>query len=226
MTETNGKSVFLRAIVRSNQDPQGLGRIKVSYPRFSGTSSEVNSGWVQMTSPFASSEHGQWFLPDEGDEVLVALESSNFSMPIVLGSLYSEKRKPPGVGRGGDKNQDGKNSVKFIKTKAGNELSFEDASGKEEVLLKQTDGSQIKMKKDETVVTESGGSTLSLKGGKVALGNSSAELLDLISQVLEVFEQNASTMVSTAVGPGVLNPGVMAKVSEVKAKLAQLKGSL
>jgi uncharacterized protein involved in type VI secretion and phage assembly len=226
VTDRNGKSVFLRAIVRSNRDPDGLGRVKVSYPSFSGNSSEINSDWVQIVSPFASSEYGQWFLPEEGDEVLVALESTNIAMPIVMGTLYSSKRKPPTVGRGGDKNQDGKNTVKFIKTKAGNQLCFDDSSGKEEVLLEEKDGTKLKLKKDEALLSESTGAKLSLKNNKVALGNSSAELLDLIEQVLDVIQQNAATMVATAVGPGVLNPGVMAKIVEVKTKLGMLKGSL
>jgi uncharacterized protein involved in type VI secretion and phage assembly len=49
--------------------------------------------------------------------------------PVILGSLYSKKHAPPASGKGGDFNSDGQNSVKFISTRAGHLLCFNDTEG-------------------------------------------------------------------------------------------------
>lgn len=206
-----------RALVTANKDPQKLGRVQVRYPHYLGNSSEMSTQWARVCQPYGSSENGAWFLPDVGDEVLVAFESSNVDNPIVVGSLYGEKNKPPTSGLSGDYNDDGKNNLKFIKTRAGNLFALDDSPS--------APGVEIVGKK-KMLARDDMGAKVKLEDGKIAIGNSAGELLDLFDQLLDGIQNAAPMMVQTAVGPGVLNPALVAKVSVLKAKLAMMKGSL
>ena len=53
-----------------------------------------------------------YFLPEVGDEVLVAFERGDLRFPYVLGSLWNGKDKPPST------NDDGKNDVRMIHSRA------------------------------------------------------------------------------------------------------------
>jgi len=203
------KSVYVRALVTDNKDPDKLARVKVIYPHFSGDAAQLPSEWARVCQPYASKGNGVWFLPEVGDEVLVVFQGENLEHPIVLGTFYSSKNSPPKSGRSGDLNDDGKNNLKFLKSKAGNLLVFDDSPGKEGVALKDSEGAQLKFEK-----------------GKIALGNKSAELFDLLDQLLDCLNQNASQFVSTAVGPGTLNPTILQKITETKEKIGQMKGKL
>jgi uncharacterized protein involved in type VI secretion and phage assembly len=141
------------AIVTNIKDEEKLGRIKVNFP-WLAESSETD--WVRVMSPYAGSSRGIYFLPEVGDEVLVAFQKGQVSAPYVIGSLWSNKAKPP------EENADGKNAIKMIKTKgghtitldetdskgkveiksnAGHTITLDDASGKENVLIKDKSGS-------------------------------------------------------------------------------------
>lgn len=198
---------FTRAIVTANQDPEKQGRIQVRYPGRNSGSREIPTEWARLCSPYASKDSGAWFLPEVGDEVLVVIEGGRITEPLVIGSLHGPKNPPPKSDLSGDLNSDGKNQLRFIKTKSGNLLAFDDA--KDAIQLKETSGAQLKVEK-----------------GTVALGTSSIELLDQLVSLLDSLVNAAPTFVSTAVGPGILNPALMAKAAEVKAKISTIKGKL
>jgi hypothetical protein len=86
-----------------------------------------------------------------------------------------------------------------------------------EVAITGTSGATIK---------GSGGATLKLAEGKVGLGGPAAELLDLMDQQLDAIINNAPTFVSTAVGPGVLNPTVVTLLTQIKTLLGLIKGGI
>jgi len=65
-----------------------------------------------------------------------------------------------------------------------------------------------------------------IKSPKVALGTSSAELLDLIDKLLEAMQKAAPQLVQTAVGPGAMDPNLISSIVEIKTKLAQIKGKV
>ena len=70
-----------RAVVRANEDPDKLGRIRVEYPAFHGDSASTPSEWARLCVPYASDGHGSWFLPEVGDEVLDAVDRIAMSSP-------------------------------------------------------------------------------------------------------------------------------------------------
>jgi hypothetical protein len=78
----------------------------------------------------------------------------------------------------------------------------------------------------DTLLEAGGGAKLKLSGGKVALGAGATEVVDSLIKVLDQFINNAATIVATAVGPGQLNPAVVAQFTSMKAALTAIKGSL
>jgi uncharacterized protein involved in type VI secretion and phage assembly len=165
-----------RAIVRANEDPDKLGRIKVEYPAFHGESAKTPSEWARLCVPYASSGHGGWFLPEVGDEVLVVFENGNLDHPIVLGALYGAARKPPTSGRPGD----GKSEVRFLKTKSGHLLCFDDGSeGK--VTLQDKDGRkfEIDSSKQEMTIADTGGNVVKIEPAKISIQHKSGDKVEL-----------------------------------------------
>jgi phage protein D/phage baseplate assembly protein gpV len=68
------------------------GRVKVKYP---GLGDAIESGWARVVVPHAGKDRGMFFIPQVGDEVVVAFEHGDTRRPIVIGSLFNGKDKPP-----------------------------------------------------------------------------------------------------------------------------------
>jgi uncharacterized protein involved in type VI secretion and phage assembly len=111
------------AIVRDIRDPEGLGRVKVDFPwrTDSGAGVSVTDGddrahsyWARIATLFAGAGRGSIFIPEVGDEVLVAFEHGDPGRPIVLGALWNSEDTPPE-----SKDGEGKNHVRAIHSRSG-----------------------------------------------------------------------------------------------------------
>lgn len=130
-------------IVTANDDPEGLGRVRVTYP---WRESEDESYWARIATPMAGAEMGTYFLPEVGDEVLVAFDSGDIDHPYILGALWNGEQPPP------EDNADGTNAVRTIRSRSGHEITLDDAdtggkieittSGGHKVILNDTSGSE------------------------------------------------------------------------------------
>jgi uncharacterized protein involved in type VI secretion and phage assembly len=78
--------------VISQLDPLSLGRVQVQLPFIDSVDL---SPWARIASPMASTETGFYFIPQMGDEVLVAFEHGDPAVPYVIGSLWSASAPPP-----------------------------------------------------------------------------------------------------------------------------------
>ncbi len=74
------------ATVVNCRDPEDQGRVQVL---FEWMGPEAISDWVRVTQIGASEAFGFLWLPEEGDEVLVAFEHGDPSKPVIIGSLYN-----------------------------------------------------------------------------------------------------------------------------------------
>ena len=74
------------ATVVNCRDPEDQGRVQLL---FEWMGPEAISDWVRVTQIGASEGFGFLWIPEEGDEVLVAFEHGDPSRPIVIGSLYN-----------------------------------------------------------------------------------------------------------------------------------------
>lgn len=80
-------------IVTKLKDPQGEGRIKVKFTSFLDGGPE--STWAAIAAPMAGGSRGVFFMPEIGDEVLVAFDRGHFDHPYVIGFLWNGVDKPP-----------------------------------------------------------------------------------------------------------------------------------
>ena len=80
------------AVVTNSDDPTKAGRVKLKFPWLAD---DYESDWARTVAVGAGDSRGIAFLPEVGDEVLVAFERGDVRSPFVLGALWSTKNQPP-----------------------------------------------------------------------------------------------------------------------------------
>lgn len=80
------------ATVLNPVDPLLLGRIQV---QLSFIDCLDLSSWARVVVPMAGLGHGNYFIPNIGDQVLVAFENGDINAPYIVGSLWNAISFPP-----------------------------------------------------------------------------------------------------------------------------------
>ena len=114
------------AIVTNVKDPDKQGRVKICFPRLPG---KPESDWARVAQPSAGPGRGFYWLPEVSDEVLVAFERGQSSIPYVIGALWNGKDKPMKDAYTAD------NSKRMIQTKSGHQIVLDDKSGEEKITI-------------------------------------------------------------------------------------------
>jgi uncharacterized protein involved in type VI secretion and phage assembly len=132
VTETKRKPVVGLHVARvvDLNDPESLGRIKVSYPWLDSQ----QTAWVRLMVPHAGKDRGWYALPELDDEVLIGYEHGNTDHPVVLGCLYNKENAPMQEALSTE------NDVKMFMTRSGNKIVFNDKDGAEQIVISQKDG--------------------------------------------------------------------------------------
>jgi type VI secretion system secreted protein VgrG len=160
---------FVNARVVDNNDPAGVGRVKVKF----FWQEENVTNWARMMTPHAGADRGFMFLPEIGDEVVVGFGDGDVEKPVILGCIWNGVDKPPREDFwGGDV---GPNDVKRIVTKSGHRIHIVDKQGKESIVLATPKELRVSMieKTDETnrsmitLHSENGDIFLSAPNGRV-----------------------------------------------------------
>ncbi len=178
------------AVVTNNKDTEGQGRIKVKYP---WRNSEDESYWARFVTFMAGEKMGGYFLPEVGDEVLVAFENGDIDYPVIIGSLWSGKMKPP------ETNSDGKNNIRLIKSRSGHKVILDDTSGSEKIEIIDKSGSNsIKIDTANNTIEITSGQDIKLNAemGKISLNASEIEITSTMAAKIEA----GSTMDVKATG--------------------------
>lgn len=167
-------------VVSDNEDPEQMGRVKLTYP---WRDADDESYWARVATLMAGKERGTYFLPEIGDEVLVAFENGDIHHPYVLGALWNGQEKPP------EDNADGENDVRKIRSKTGHEIVLDDSrseggveittNGGRSILLDDSSGeekirvadgrSEIELDSDRGTVTISGGAKMSINASIIEM---------------------------------------------------------
>ena len=150
------------AVVAQNKDPEGLGRVKVRFP---WRENPDESYWARIAVPMAGNGRGTWFLPEVGDEVLVACDAQRVEHPYVLGCLWNGKDKPP------QDNSDGRNDLRVIHSRSGHEVVFDDgAQGRIDIHLKD-DARKVRLDQNGIEISDDSGNSIAITStpGNIAL---------------------------------------------------------
>lgn len=132
MERANTVGSLVVGVVTSLDDPDALGRVQVKLPHLS---EELTLGWAKLVSPMAGAERGMVFRPEPEDEVLVGFEYDDPRRPYVLGGLWSSVDLPPA-----DDGNTPENNWRFIRSRSGHLLKFDDTAGGERIELVDKDG--------------------------------------------------------------------------------------
>jgi uncharacterized protein involved in type VI secretion and phage assembly len=147
------------AIVTQNEDPERLCRVKVRFPWHE---QPRESYWARLAMPMAGPGRGAVFIPEVGDEVLVAFEREDLRFPYVLGALWNGKDKPPLA------NDDGKNDKRTLHSRKHHYLLFDDgATGVVE--LKHEKGRRVVLDDNGFLVEDERGNTVKVDSNSGAM---------------------------------------------------------
>ena len=119
-TETGDERIFgvMIGTVTRNYDQSMGGRVCVSIPTRDQNADELH--WARLVQPASGKEWGYYFLPEVGDQVLLAFENGNIEKPYVLGGVPLDNNKFL------TGSVEATNKIKRIVTKHGSTIVFED----------------------------------------------------------------------------------------------------
>ncbi len=156
------------AIVQGLRQPEGerASQVQLRFPWLAG--GEDVAVWARYASPMAGPGSGVWFLPEVGDEVLVAFEAGDLARPYVIGALWNGVDRPPE-----EVESDAQGSVRSITTRGGIRITVEDVSGGGEVTIETPNGASLRLADghggSEAVLRDGLGNEVSLEPGGVVV---------------------------------------------------------
>ena len=158
------------AIVTNNEDPDGMGRVKLKLPWLSD---DYESDWARIATLMAGPERGVYFLPEVDDEVLIAFEHGDIRRPMVLGFLWNGVDKPPIT------NDDGENNIRLIKSRSGHMIRLDDSDGAEKIeIIGKDEKDSIVIDASENAITITADTDINIKApnGKIVMECSELEI--------------------------------------------------
>ena len=118
--DTHPKCETQRAVVKENNDPEKLGRIRVQFLWQLEQNSNVLTPWIRIAQPHGGDNKGFYFIPEVDEEVMVGFENGNAEKPYVIGTLYHGQQHP------GSNWYTDSNDIKAIRTRNGHTIEIHD----------------------------------------------------------------------------------------------------
>jgi phage baseplate assembly protein V len=116
----------------------------------------------RMSNAYAGNGYGFYFVPQVGDEVLVAFTQGDMRLPMIIGGLYNGEDKPPVEDP----------QLRCIKTPSGHQLIFADAPGNSG----NTGG---------VVIQDAYGNTITMSNGKITIKSVAVLQIDAPTIILQ-----------------------------------------
>jgi uncharacterized protein involved in type VI secretion and phage assembly len=123
------------ALVRDVQDPAGQGRVQVEMPWLGGDAPNARA-WARLATLMAGDGRGTWFIPEVGDEVLVAFQAGDPSHPFVIGALWNGVDAAP-------ETMDANNNIRSITSRSGHHVVLDDTAGAGKVEVETQGGHRL-----------------------------------------------------------------------------------
>lgn len=106
--------------------------------QFLGMGGNAPSAPARMMSPNAGSQRGMYFMPEVGDEVVVAFEGGDSNSPVILGATFNNQSPTPGQAQPSNDN-----NVRTIVSRSGHEITLDDSPGAGKVTVKSKGGRSL-----------------------------------------------------------------------------------
>ena len=211
------------ATVVRNDDPRGIGRVRVQMNWQTGN---MSTSWIRVMTPDAGSSdnvntnRGFVFIPEVGDKVLVGFRNGDPNRPYVMGSLFNGS-----TAAGGKVN----NGIKSLTTRSGIEIRFDD--NERSLHIKDASGNKVFLDGNGSVridalqnITLNAGKNMQLNVGKdltvnvgnnqnTTIGNSS--VMTVVQKLLvstPFMEQVVAEFFHTQAGQALINSGNLIKI--------------
>ena len=167
------------AQVTDIKDPDNQGRVKISLPWLPDTAGATCELWARLATFMAGNNRGSWFIPDVGDEVLVAFEAGELRRPYVIGALWNGQDSPPEQMDGS-----GQNDKKVLRSRNGVKLTMDDRSGQEQFIVETPGGQTVTLKDGpgSVEIKDSNGNSIKLESAGITV-TASAKVTINASQV-------------------------------------------
>lgn len=140
------------------KDRNSLGQVLVTYPWLTGK----NDGyWAPVATMMGGNSRGSWFMPEKGDDVLVAFDHGDFDCPYVVGFLWNGQNKPPSL----DPSADADPQRRILRSVNGHMIEIYDPDvgsdgDKGYIRFRDAYGSEIVMQNSEVRITAAGSLTI------------------------------------------------------------------
>ncbi len=197
--------------VLDNRDRDGLARVLVRVPDVSDT-----GVWARVATMMAGRNRGTMFIPDVGDEVLVAFERGDLRWPYVIGSLWNGKDKPPASSgdvattkmirsrSGVTFRIDDKASSLVIETPGGQRVTLEDGPGS--VRVEDQNGNSVTLATSGVTITASVKVTVNASNVDISAGMVTVNAgMSKFSGVVQCDTIIANSVVGSSYTPGAGN---------------------
>jgi uncharacterized protein involved in type VI secretion and phage assembly len=150
------------ATVTNNRDDKNQGRVKVKFPWLN----DIESDWARLAAPGAGATRGIYWMPEVGDEVLVAFEHGDVTQAYVIGGLWNGQDAPP-MGNSTVVNESGMVNQRVIQSRTGHVITLDDTESKQQVSIKTQAGHKVILDDTDgqekiTIVDKSGNNSISI----------------------------------------------------------------
>jgi len=144
------------AVVMDLVDPDGRGRIKVSFPAF-GAAGQSVSAWATLLTPYADDQQGLEILPEVDSQVVIGFEAGDPARPYIVGACWNGARALPEAA-------DSTNNLRTLKTRSGSQLQFDDSEGAAKVTISMSSGHKVVLDDgaQELTIEHSNGSKINI----------------------------------------------------------------
>jgi uncharacterized protein involved in type VI secretion and phage assembly len=147
--------------------------VKVRLPPVLATGDGAHEAWARIATLMAGANRGTWFIPDVGDEVVVAFEQGNPDRPYVLGSLWNDAIPPP-------QTMDVDNNKKLVRSRNGVQIMLDDQGGRESIVIETPGGQKLTLEDGPgaVVLTDSNGNSVALRTNGIIVNAASRVVLN------------------------------------------------
>jgi uncharacterized protein involved in type VI secretion and phage assembly len=157
-----------RGVVRDNQDPLMMGRIKAAVQDVTG---DDETGWAMPCAPFGGSATGFFALPAVGAGVWIEFEHGDPDFPIWSGCWWGSAAEMPPVLLAPPYKK------VMIQTEGGTSITLDDTPGIGGISLETSAGQKLVLSATGIVIDNGMGAKIEMTGPSVSVNDGALEVI-------------------------------------------------